>query len=194
MKSYKQTFEEYIESLKEKIQDQIRDAIQKGGKDFLILYKSKIETMFKEVIDDFYSGYEPKFYTPKNGGGRKKRLYKLLNIVIGNDYIQLSFDESQLLYRDGSGGGENHLYQTVFRKGYHGGAETGNGIGGSHPNPGVAYWRRPVPGYWRWGQPAKKEKISPLDAFNMKLDEYEETQMQKDYDNACSKYVKKIKI
>ena len=83
-----------------------------------------------------------------------------------------------MTYRNGYGG-EDGLYNTVFRGGYHGGAASGQG----HPKNGVPMWRYPYPIYVTWGKEAA-QSVSPLSEF-LRLDD-EETEA--DASNALRRF------
>ena len=106
-------------------------------------------------------------------------LYNLLNIpfdtwgrVAYSSYEDL-IDESQMTV-DRHG---HSLYNKVFKQGWHGGAEGGEG----HPRPGVPYWRTPEGQYYNWGRRARRARISPYDRFVEQLRETSRTELQTDY-------------
>ena len=113
--------------------------------------------IMKTVADNFYQDYEPEFYN------RRETLYDLLRVKrIDFDKYEIDFDPSIMTYRNGQGGGEDNLYNTVFRQGWHGGAPSGP----QHPNSGTPMWRRPYPRYPLWGRVATRASISPLQEFD----------------------------
>ena len=119
--------------------------------------------IMNQVAENFYKDYQPKFYV------RRGTLYNLLRINrIGFDEYEVDFDPSLMTYRNGQGGGEENLYNTVFRQGWHGGASSGR----LHPKNGVPMWRYPYPIYVTWGKEATRASESPLQEF-LRLDNEE---------------------
>ena len=88
--------------------------------------------------------------------------------------------------------GEDGLYDQVFRKGWHGGAASGdytfrgysfNKSGWvvthtPHPDTGTPYWRTPIPYYSQWGRKAEISDPSPLQDIKNKVAEYSVTSQQ----------------
>lgn len=144
----------------------IDEAADEVSEELFDLYKTKATETFEESMQKFYDAYSPKYY------GRSYSLKNLLDITnAGDGYVTLDFDPSKMSgYRSGYSG-EDGLYDLVFRRGFHGGAESGSYKGSgfyAHPNPGVPYWRKPYPSYKYWGSPAA-QSTPPKDIFDADL-------------------------
>lgn len=153
----------------------------------------RVHEFFDKSISDFYRDYEPRFYNRRTQNG----LSHLLFTEKGKDYFQYWFDPEVMPYRNGYAG-ENGLYKTVFKEGWHGGANLdGNMLvpyrtnysDGSYST--IAYdgisksstrtYERPYEySKARW-QPAVKAEISPYENFLKQKEEYEKKQLNIDY-------------
>lgn len=192
--SYNQYYNDYLDRLTKRVKEQVQTQVQTVLKEvrrrtyieFFTLLKSKVENMYRDAIDEFYEDYDPLYYRRRNS------LYDLIDITLGKDSLTIEFDPSKITYRDGTGGNENGLYDLVFRQGYHGGST--KDTKGTHPNPGVPYWRTPYLLYSYWGQRAAKAPISPLLNFKLKLYKYQKSELQKDFDELWKKNVSNIEI
>lgn len=113
-------------------------------KEFGDYQRSAIEALFHESVQQFYDAYSPTYYARSYG------LNDLLEMHT-DDFGMVTYDTAEdlvnedNLHRDGNGGS---LYDKVFVRGWHGGAESGPG----HPAPGVPYYRglgsRGLYAYW----------------------------------------------
>lgn len=170
----------------EKIEKKLIPVYNNAYGDFLDVVESKIRKIHETAIDEFYMSYNPLFYKERRGS-----LYDTLVIKRNGNELSWDFEPSVMKYRDGSGGRENDLFDTVFVQGYHGGSMYDNKKG-LHPKPGVPYWRTPEPYYRYWGRPAEIAEISPLERFNEKIHIYENNgEYQRDFDNTVGKKVDK---
>lgn len=171
-------YKKYFQRMQDSVDKQAKAAKEEAWKEWCTYVKSKIEELAKGVADDFYADYQPEFYE------RRGSLYRVLQIKIEDNGATLtgSFDEQALTFRNGYGG-EDGLYDQVFRKGWHGGAGSIDpnkaAVMGEHPSPGTPYWRKPYSppgskktGYYRWGRPADMAPIPPLELFNQRLDRF----------------------
>lgn len=128
----------------------------------LFIPKAKERTMFlfRETILEFYADYAPVSY---------KRRYSLFDII----NIDTSVGSDQLFFNiefDDANSPANNVFDpidTVFEKGWHGGAPSGDG----HPSPGTPYWRSPTPYYTKWYKPAAIS-ASPYDEFVEKFKDF----------------------
>ena len=145
----------------EEIKKRAEAAAKRASKRYVDYDIQRRKDIMEKVAEGFYKGYSPKYYA------RRGSLYNLMRVTrLGDDEWEIDFDPSKMTYRNGSGG-ENGLYNTVFRNGYHGGAPSGPG----HPKNGVPMWRYPYPTYVNWGK-AATQSASPLSEF-LKLDDEE---------------------
>lgn len=134
---------------------------------------------FKHAVDDFYEdpGFKAASYK------RTKSLYKLLGQSVRFDEETseivgtYGFDPSKMTtFREPDDESHNGLYDQVFRKGWHGGADKVSDDKVKypfqvHPEPGVPYYRYPRPYYRYWGKRAVILVPSPLERFNRYIDE-----------------------
>lgn len=177
-------YDRYIDSLKQKVSVAVNQALKQTWADFFVIVDEKIHIMFESVIQDFYSSYSPHEYN------RSESMYSLLQTSVQDDSLSIWFEPSNMSpYRSGYSG-EDGLYDLVFRRGVHGGASSGPG----HPSTGTPYWRRPKPYYSRWGVAAAVATVAPLDEMRLRVEEYERTEMQSDFDKIWSMHVGNIRI
>lgn len=168
----------YHKRLEESIYKQVKAARADAWKEWIVYVKKKAEELANGVADDFYADYQPEFYE------RRGSLYHVLQMKIEDNGNTLSygFDEQALTFRNGYGG-EDGLYDQVFRKGWHGGAGSIDpnkaSVMGEHPSPGYPYWRKPYSppgskktGYYRWGRPADMSPIPPIELFDRRFDRF----------------------
>ena len=193
---YNKFYQKMMDDLKKKAKAATVKAVNDSYKDYFKMLKIKLEKMYEGVIDDFYADYKPKTFEYKDESGnvktyhyeRRESLYKLLYIEEsvtenGQQGLTYGFDPSKIMSRTGYNG-EDGLYTTVFRQGWHG--------GGRHD--GSMRWRTPIPTFNFWGSYAKQADISPLDAFYKKVDQYEEREYHTDFDKIWEYHKNKIKI
>lgn len=166
-----------------------KGVIERTRIDFGFYQRDKIEQLFNEAVNKFYSSYTPSQYERTWG------LYDVLNIsqngygeVIYDDVIDL-LDPSRL-HTDRKGG---DLFEKVFMHGWHGGAEaiySNEELWGSHPSTsGVPYYRKPgfitLPNgakvWHRWGQWGKRavQTIAPAEILYNSLVSSEYGEMRK---------------
>lgn len=177
-------FNNYIKGIKERVVTEVRKAAKNAYEDFFIILEDKIRTTFNLVIQDFYGSYTPRFYS------RNESLYDVLQTQINSDSLRIWFDPGQMTpFRSGYVG-EDGLYDQVFRKGWHGGA----GSGDEHPSPGKPYWRTPIPYYSRWGMEASVSDNPPLEDMKRRVEDYTNNKMQSDFNEIYSRHLNNIKI
>lgn len=181
---FQEYYTRYLESLTSKVKVAVKQALRYTWADFFAVVDEKIHSMFDEVVQGFYSDYTPGFYD------RNESLYEILQTELSEDSLSIQFDPSKMTpFRNGYDG-EDGLYDQVFRRGWHGGAASGEG----HPSPGTPYWRTPVPYYNRWGHEAAFASLSPLDELKRRVTDYENYEMQADFNRIWSVYASNIKI
>ena len=180
---------EIIKSLMTK---KINAVYEKVQSEFNNAYKLKLEQMYRNAVDEFYDAYSPEQYD------RDYRLYGLLDVSIENNgldmYVEFNPKEAGFGYRNQYNkslfGYENGLYNTVFRMGYHGGADKiskqKEDVYGSHPGTGTPYWRTGW-GYHKWGNEAFSS-AAPIDIFFDSVDEYLEEDYGRDLQSLWDKY------
>lgn len=151
-------------------QQMVADAAQQGVQDAKLQLAERYVEDAKGIADReiavFYADYSPRRYR------RRYSLYDIPDIrTVGDLKIVVDFDPEGTSFRDGYDG-EDGLYDQVFRKGWHGGADSGPG----HPSPGTPYWRAGR-NFSRWGEPAAIAGTSPLEGIDDALTDYERTQL-----------------
>lgn len=185
--------ERFGDYMAKKVRD-LNSAAIEAQTEYFEIVEQKIRDIVKSAVDDFYSSYTPEWHT------RDNRLYNILRIDSGTQdglrYLAYDFDPSVLPYRDGSGGGEFDLYNTVFRRGFHGGAASGP----RHPQPGIPYWRS---GWWldrdggihyhSWGDQAAGSVTPPLTAFRTEFRRWQQIEGNAILNRLYDQKVKKIK-
>lgn len=191
-------YQSYIKKLQEKAKEAVKEAQEKSFSEYFNVAEKKIRTIYKDTITDFYNSYPNPFYD------RRGSLYDLIQTKKATDYLSIWFEPSLISYRNGYAG-ENGLYDQVFRQGWHGGANINGEMLVPWTTPPVEYdgdrtpWSFPEPWNKRvgikhgWGQ-AEKAPISPLQDFKRRIDQYQKTEYQKDYEIIWNKYKSNIKI
>lgn len=177
-------YDDWINKLQKKAADAVGAAIKEAYARYFILAEEKIKTIFYTAVDHFYSSqFQPNLYE------RRFSMKDVLNTKTTKDSLSVSFDPSRMTYRSGYGG-EDGLYDLVFREGWHGGAKSGAG----HPDVGTPRWRYPPPYYTFWDGQAEREEISPLQEIRRSWVDYEEHQMQGDFSGLLNDELKNMKI
>lgn len=178
-----------------KLMDKIEECRPEFQKNLGKKLEKRVHSIFDEVVDEFYGDYNPRFYDRNEHNGMRN----LLRTEVTNSTFSYWFDETQLAYRNGYSG-EDGLYETVFRQGWHGGANIGGDMlvpyrTDRNKNP-IAYngngvntwssakWQSPYEKYRSRWQKAKRAPISPLDNFIKKKKKYEKTDLQQDAQQA----------
>lgn len=174
----------YLDRVRSKVDEAIEPALANARADFLVFLEDKIRSMFNEVVQDFYASYPPVFYD------RNESLYNILQTKVTDESLRLWFEPEEMTpFRSGYTG-EDGLYDQVFRRGWHGGAGSGEG----HPPGGDPYWRTPVPYYSHWGKKAKISDPSPLEDIKRRIADYQEFEIKADLKSIVLAHISTIKI
>lgn len=188
-------YKDYMEQLQLKAKAAVKKAQEKTFEEYFEVADKKIRGIYKNTITDFYKDYYPHFYD------RRGSLYDLIQTKYGTDYLSISFDPSKISYRNGYSG-EDGLYNTVFRQGWHGGAM----IRGSMLYPVGKYENGKPRAYDGTYKPyedenykynwivANRASISPLNDFRNRIDEYQKNEYQKDYEKIWNRNKQNIRI
>ena len=194
-------YSSYIDKLKQKAKEAIIDAQKKTFSEYFELADKKIRDIYEKTIDDFYQDYSnPHVYS------RRGSLYKLIETEKGDDYLDVWFEPSKISYRNGYAG-EDGLYTTVFREGWHGGASIGGSmlypVGKSENGSPRTYDGTYKDGRYKpyedenyrysWTV-ANRSSIPPLIDFKQRIDEYQKSEYQEDYNKLWNKNKANIKI
>ena len=128
---------------------------------FMSKYGKECKDALRSSIEQFYDDYTPHVYKRQEG------LLTAFRINADGTY---DFDGN--LISGYHRVGKDYLFDLAFQRGYHGGADKNkNGWYSYHPDPGTPYWRKPVPEYTEWGDPAAK--TTPiLEIVNEKISMY----------------------
>lgn len=182
--NYSSYYEQYMAKLQRAAENAVREALKNTYQPLFKYTGDRMQELFQNVIEDFYNSYTPKYY------GRNESLYNLLHVEVGGDgdYISVGFEPEKMTPMRHGGTG---LYDQVFKKGWHGGADSGEG----HPSPDTPYWRTPFPDFSNWCEnPAAIAAISPLDDFKRVIKEYESGEMVAEFNRLWEINKRKIKI
>lgn len=139
-------------------------------KEFSVYQKSKIESLFRESVKEFYDAYPALTYD------RRGSLYNVLKMEedgsgqVGYESTRDLYDTSAVVGRDGT-----NLFDRIFIQGYHGG-------GGNPPRYRIPY------GLWyMWGDYATAT-TSPDEIFSEKLSKAESGEMFEMYKAIVNKH------
>ena len=145
---------------------------------------SDIKYIFDMYVQKYYDAYTPKYY----GSKRKYRLFDMYEIKIKGYDVHwtiapdLNHYPDYERFRDPQAGGE-YIFNFMFEKGFHGGANSGPPDALMTPFYGSdkdLLWRKPQPGgntngfkpYSLWGRHAEKT-FSPSDRIGIDLQRYQ---------------------
>lgn len=187
----------YTEQLKKRLHELGNRAVKKATHDLFGYMEIEIGMIFRDIVDEYYADYSPLFYN------RNESLYNIL--ITGrsenpdNPTMFIELDPGMMTgYRSGYQGGDG-LYDTVFRKGWHGGADKDKN--GMHPDEGTPYYRTPYPyhegdttGYWNWGYEADRMKEAPIVMFANRLQEAASGRFADEYKRLIQQNTAGIKI
>lgn len=188
-------YKDYMEKLQIKAKEAVKKAQEKTFEEYFEIADKKIRGIYKNTITDFYKDYYPHFYD------RRGSLYDLIQTKHGADYLSISFDSSRISYRNGYSG-EDGLYNTVFRQGWHGGAMIHSSMlypVGKYENGKPRAYDGTYKPYedenykYSWIV-ANRAAISPLNDFKNRLNEYQKDEYQKDYEKIWNKNKQNIRI
>lgn len=198
------SLESWFENDRKKRREKFNRVVDNTKKEFFPMQEKKIKKIYKSVIDDFYADYKPHFYNRRDNGS----LYKLLKCRSDTEHIYMSFDPSEISYRNGYAG-EDGLYRTVFVEGWHGGAMVHNSMlypvgyeGGKIKTYDGTYRYKESLGKevyspyecdnikYGWIE-ANRASISPLDDFNKRFDDYQDTEFEEDFRDLFDKNLRK---
>lgn len=162
------------------------EAAELGRNDAMHEFAETVEKGVKKIVDReiavFYADY-----TPRTGGYvRRESLYDIPDIELSGLKLKIEFNPEGTSFRSGYDG-EDGLYDQVFRKGWHGGADSGPG----HPPSETPYWRTPIPYYRYWGSAAKIAETPPLESIREALDEYRQEQLPELWVRTVTRCIKK---
>lgn len=178
--------------MQEKVERAFIEVINQFTPQFWQEVDQDIRQIFKEAMDDFYSDYTQSYYD------RRGSLYDIIMTDVKPMSLSIWFTPEPMTFHD-EDIGEGGLYDLVFRRGYHGGAESGDTttytiqqgnrkgervtVDTPHPNPGTPYWRKPYPYYLQWGRPAERADTPPLQDVKNRAKQYSAGPMKQKFIN-----------
>ena len=165
----------YIEEITADTVKKIENAVDKAKAEFFPRQVKKVSEIYEDVIWDFYGDKSSRYYVPRGS------LYNLFDCKTDGECLIMNFKPENFPSRTGYAG-EDGLYQTVFREGWHGGAK----------HNGSLLYRTPYPYYTYWGSPAEHASISPLEDFRQRWYHYEDTEFEADLNKTINKYINMI--
>lgn len=158
MSNYEKTI---INNIKQKVEKET----PKIEKKVLDLVENKLTEFYKISVLEFYNSYPNPIYD------RRGSLDNLFKTKREGNILRYWFEPSEITSRTGYAG-EDGLYTTVFKEGWHGGAM----------HDGVMRYRTPIPYYIYWGKPAV-QTLSPFEMFTALKEDYEKRGFRNDYKN-----------
>lgn len=158
MSNYEKTI---INDIKQKVEKET----PKIEKKVLDLVENKLTEFYKISVLEFYNSYPNPIYD------RRGSLDNLFKTKRDGNILRYWFEPSEITSRTGYAG-EDGLYTTVFKEGWHGGAM----------HDGVMRYRIPIPYYTYWGKPAV-QTLSPFEMFTALKEDYEKRAFRNDYKN-----------
>lgn len=163
-KSLEKIMGNYEKSIINNIKEKVDKETPKIENEVLDLVENKLNEFYKISVMNFYASYPHPIYN------RRDSLYNLFKTKRDGNTLRYWFEPSEIPSRTGYAG-EDGLYTTVFKEGWHGGAN----------HDGVMRYRTPIPYYTHWGKEAIQASISPYDMFETLKQDYEKRGFKKDY-------------
>jgi len=176
---YESYYERYLQSVQTRVREAVNREMKNVWKEFFITADARVREIFNDVVQNFYGSYSTTAYD------RNESLYDLLQTEVTDDSFSLWFEPGNMTAFRSGYSGEDGLYDQVFRRGWHGGAGSGDG----HPDNGTPYWRTPVPYFTHWGRPAEIAPISPLDDMILRIEDYQQNEMQADFNSIVASHL-----
>lgn len=158
MSNYEKTI---IDGIKQKVEKET----PKIEKKVLDLVENKLTEFYTISVLEFYNSYPNPIYD------RRGSLNNLFKTKRDGNVLRYWFEPSEITSRTGYAG-EDGLYTTIFKEGWHGGAM----------HDGVMRYRTPIPYYTYWGKPAV-QTLSPFEMFTALKEDYEKRGFRNDYKN-----------
>ena len=163
-KNLEKIISNYEKTIINDIKQKVENETPKVEKKVLDLVENKLTDFYKMSVMEFYNSYPDPIYNRREEG-----LYNLFKTKRDGNMLRYWFEPSEFPSRTGYTG-ENGLYKTVFKEGWHGGAM----------HDGVMRYRTPIPYYAYWGKPAV-QTLSPFEMFTALKEDYEKRGFRNDY-------------
>lgn len=164
-KNLEKIMSNYEKAIINDIKQKVEKETPKIEKKVLDLVENKLTEFYKISVLEFYNSYPNPIYD------RRGSLNNLFKIKREGNILRYWFEPSEITSRTGYAG-EDGLYTTVFKEGWHGGAM----------HDGVMRYRTPIPYYTYWGKPAV-QTLSPFEMFTALKEDYEKRGFRNDYKN-----------
>ena len=181
-KNLEKIMSNYEKSIINNIKESIERETPKIENEVLDLVENKLTEFYEMSVMAFYNSYPNPIYERRERG--KGSLYDLFQTKRNGKRLDYWFDETKFPSRTGYVG-EDGLYTTVFKEGWHGGAIA---------DDGVMRYRTPIPYYTYWGKEAVQPQFSPYETFIALKEDYEKRGFKKDYKNIWIKNLNKAGI
>lgn len=163
-----------IENIKKRIDEETPKVEEKA----LNLVERKLNEFYEISVLNFYNHYQPKFYQRRDNGS----LYNLFRTKRNGTKLDYWFEPSEITSRTGYDG-EDGLYKTVFKEGWHGGANINGEMLVPYRIPPQTYDGDKKPyqkGKAKW-KPAVRAPFSPYDMFIALKEDYQNNGYERDY-------------
>lgn len=177
-KNLEKIMSNYEKNIINNIKESIERETPKIENEVLDLVENKLTEFYKISVMSFYNSYPNPIYE------RRGSLYNLFKTKREGNTLKYWFEPSEFPSRTGYVG-EDGLYTTVFKEGWHGGAMA---------DDGVMRYRTPIPYYTHWGKEAVQSQFSPYETFIALKEDYEKHGFKKDYRNIWIKNLNKAGI
>ena len=164
-KNLEEIMSNYEKTIINDIKQKVEKETPKIEKKVLDLVENKLTEFYKISVLEFYNSYTNPIYD------RRGSLDNLFKTKRDGNILRYWFEPSEITSRTGYAG-EDGLYTTVFKEGWHGGAM----------HDGVMRYRTPIPYYTYWGKPAV-QTLSPFEMFTALKEDYEKRAFRNDYKN-----------
>lgn len=143
------------------------------------LLRDELNYIAESTVDRFYEDYDPSSYQ------RYGDIYNTYKITVTRDEYEVNCEiDYGYQYMKHHGDLNSYLFDIVFEKGWHGGADNGF----MHPEPGVP-WYKDLPEGYDWLRRAARSD-SPYEEMDYKIAEYIE-KWNKQFRNEINRFLNK---
>lgn len=187
--------QDYVSKLEEDQTKKTVKACNDAIEEFLLQFIKKMKVEYKKAIDNFYNGYDRKMYNPRG------TLYKdsFFEIGVIGTAVYTEFHPEVFPARDGYTSEKDGIYVTVFKEGWHGGANKYGGmkypVGRFKKDETPRYYDgeyRPYDDVRYLWTPATKASISPYNDFLNRWNYYQDYEFDDDLNKILQKHLDKI--
>lgn len=200
-KVFSSAFDSYTKEIQARAEAALKRVYIATYKEYFKDLEADMKALFEKTIDEFYDDYKPR----EGEYIRSHSLYALLRTELslgdeeGEQGLFIDFDPGEMSHYRNGYAGDDGLYDLVFRRGWHGGADKisdeKQAKWGVHPSPGTPYYRKPKKaGYPRWGRKAERMSPSPLNRMKQYVREYEKNISQAKFNAIFQREWQKVKF